>query len=79
MNAQSPTDCYERGILNLKNCRLMRHNFKDKEDKYAYGFQLLAKGKILSFYLRMESEREKWLEKLTHSVISLELFEEFWV
>ena len=65
---KSKTDRSERGVLHLENCRLKRHKFKDRSRKY-YGFQLIAKGNVLSFYLDNEAEREIWLKKLSLSAV----------
>lgn len=43
-------DKEERGILNIKNCRLKRVYFKDETGKYIYGFILMAKNSMIEFY-----------------------------
>ena len=44
-------DTQERGVLDIKNCRVKKHNFKDTNLKYLFGFIIMAKGKTIDFYV----------------------------
>ena len=55
----SDEDEEERGVLDIKNCRLKKHNFKDTNLKYLYGFIIMAKGKTIDFYVDTVEERER--------------------
>ena len=61
----------------MKNCRLKRNYSKNNLGRYFYGFKLMAKGVSHAFYLKNEADREQWFIKLSPSVVSVELFEEF--
>ena len=60
----------------MKNCRLKRDYFKNKQGIYFHGFKLMANGVSHAFYAENEDEREHWVAKLAPSVISTELREE---
>ena len=63
--------------MNIKNCRLKKHYFKDTTKKYMYGFIVMAKGKTLDFYCDNPDERDAWVNKMKKFVILLDLKEEF--
>ena len=73
----SDEDEEERGVLDIKNCRLKKHNFKDTNLKYLYGFIIMAKGKTIDFYVDTVEEREQWINAMKKFVILLDLKEEF--
>ena len=33
------------GVLDIRNCRIKRHRFKDTDSHYMYGMIMMAKGK----------------------------------
>ena len=57
--------------MHLRNCRLLKHYFKDTESKYLYGFILMAKGRVYNFYVESLDERESWVNALRLSVVQL--------
>ena len=46
----------ERGVLNVKNCRLKRVNFKDVYGNRMFGFILMARGNLIEFYSMSNEE-----------------------
>ena len=67
----------ERGVLNVKNCRLKRVNFKDVYGNRMFGFILMARGNLIEFYSMSKDETSEWIEALKGCVIMLDLKEEF--
>jgi len=61
----------------VKNCRVKRHQFKDTNSKYMYGFIMMAKGKTIDFFVESLDERELWINSLKKFVILLDLKDEF--
>ena len=61
---QSESDDQERGVLNVKNCRLKKVEFKDVVGNRMYGFILMAKGKTFEFYGISADETNKWIMAL---------------
>ena len=61
---QSESDDQERGVLNVKNCRLKKVEFKDVVGNRMYGFILMAKGKTFEFYGISADETNKWVMAL---------------
>ena len=55
----------------MRNCRLLKHYFKDTESKYLYGFILMAKGRVYNFYVESLDERESWVSALRLTVVQL--------
>jgi len=55
----------------VRNCRLLKHYFKDTESKYLYGFILMAKGRVYNFYVESLEERESWVNALRLTVVQL--------
>ena len=67
----------ERGILQIKNARLKKVHFKNKENVYMYGFILMCKGAMFEFYLKENKlERDEWVHELKKSVILLDVKED---
>lgn len=49
------------GELNIKNCRVKRHRFKDTDLRYLYGIIMMAKGNTIEFYVDSIEVRENWM------------------
>ena len=64
-------------MLDVKNCRLKKHYFKDTTQKYLYGFIIMARGRTIDFYVDSMLERDNWVNGMKRFVILLDLKEEF--
>jgi calcium/calmodulin-dependent protein kinase I len=63
--------------MNVKNCRLKKHYFKDTEGKYMYGLIMMARSKTVDFYLETLEERESWVNAMKKFIVLLDLKDEF--
>ena len=61
----------------MHNCRLKRVNFKDAQNRYLWGFVLMARNKIAEFYTLTLDEREEWIESMKNFVVLLDVKDEY--
>ncbi|CDW82463.1 protein kinase domain containing protein [Stylonychia lemnae] len=74
---RSLADTQERGILNIKYCRLKKMHFTDEGGNYVYGFILMGKGNQIEFYHQNKKHIEQWIDILKDSVILVDLKEDY--
>ena len=62
--------------LSVSNARLKRLHFRN-EDRYVWGFCLMARGSVQYFFHEEKEVQERWIEKLKASVVLTDLREKF--
>ena len=61
----------------MDNCRLKKVQFKDAQNRYLWGFVLMARSKIVEFYTLTIEERDLWIEKLKGFAIILDVKDDY--
>ena len=52
-------------------------HFKDSQNRYLWGFTLMAKFKIAEFYTLSIDERDLWVDKMKSFVVMLDIKDEY--
>ena len=62
-----------RGIMNIKNCRVVKAKFKDNNDEYIFGLNIMGRKDNQDFYSYQESDIDMWYEHMKPICVLLNL------
>lgn len=65
------------GILDVRNCRIIKGKFKDSKGDYIYGFNIMGRKDNQDFYSYQEEDIEGWYEKLSTICVLTNLNEKY--
>lgn len=70
---KGPDSTYSRGIMDIKNCRILKGKFRDSNGDYIYGLNIMGRKDNQDFYSYKEEDIDMWYQKLTPLCILLDL------
>jgi len=70
---KSPDSSTCNGILDIKNCRVVKGKFKDSQGEYIYGLNIMGRKENQEFYSYQEEDIDSWYGALTNFCVLLDL------